>query len=115
LKETIPRIRCTVKDNHIDLAGLMDELGKKNITSILFEGGAALMGSMIRERLIDKFMIFRRLSFWVQMTHAYGQGKGAHLHGWHTEADRTKIRKVGSDISLPVILSIEEVVCLPVL
>ena len=52
-------IRCPVKDGHVDLDAMMDLLGKKSITSILFEGGAGVMGSMIRERLIDKFLIFK--------------------------------------------------------
>ena len=52
-------IRCTIKDNQIDLQAMVDLLGKKSITSVLFEGGAGLMGSMIRERLVDKFLIFK--------------------------------------------------------
>ncbi len=52
-------IKCPVKDNHVDLNAMMDILGKNSITSVLFEGGAGLMGAMIRERLIDKFMIFK--------------------------------------------------------
>jgi diaminohydroxyphosphoribosylaminopyrimidine deaminase/5-amino-6-(5-phosphoribosylamino)uracil reductase len=52
-------IRCPVKCNHIDLQAMMVILGKKSITSILFEGGAGLMGSIIRERLVDKFLIFK--------------------------------------------------------
>lgn len=51
-------IRCPVRDNRIDLCAMLDILGKNSITSVLFEGGAGLMGSMIRERLIDKFLIF---------------------------------------------------------
>ncbi len=92
-------IRCTVKDNHIDLAGLMDELGKKNITSILFEGGAALMGSMIRERLIDKFMIFKALKLLgADDGMPMAKGKGPICMDGTLKLDRTKIRKVGSDI-----------------
>ena len=37
----------------------MNMLGKKSITSVLLEGGATLMGAMIRERLVDKFCIFK--------------------------------------------------------
>ena len=37
----------------------MDRLGKRSITSLLLEGGATLMGAMIRERLVDKFCIFK--------------------------------------------------------
>ena len=37
----------------------MDILGEMDILSLLLEGGATLMGSMIRERLVDKFYIFK--------------------------------------------------------
>jgi diaminohydroxyphosphoribosylaminopyrimidine deaminase/5-amino-6-(5-phosphoribosylamino)uracil reductase len=37
----------------------MDILGGMDITSLLVEGGAAIMGSMIRQRLVDKFYIFK--------------------------------------------------------
>ncbi len=52
-------IKCPVKDSQIDLNAMMNILGKNSITSVLFEGGAGLMGSMIREKLIDKFLIFK--------------------------------------------------------
>ena len=50
---------CPMKKGRIDLAALMDVFGEKSITSLLVEGGSTLMGSMIRERLIDKFYIFQ--------------------------------------------------------
>jgi diaminohydroxyphosphoribosylaminopyrimidine deaminase/5-amino-6-(5-phosphoribosylamino)uracil reductase len=37
----------------------MDILGGMDITSILVEGGSTLIGSMIREGLVDKFYIFK--------------------------------------------------------
>ena len=37
---------------------MMDILGRMSITSLMVEGGAGIMGSMIRERLVDKFHIF---------------------------------------------------------
>lgn len=42
----------------IDLGRVLDILAEKQITSLLVEGGASLAGSMIRERLVDKFYIF---------------------------------------------------------
>jgi len=92
-------IRCPVKDSHIDLAELMDILGKKSITSILFEGGAALMGSMIGERLVDKFMIFKALKLLCAGDGIpMATGKGPVCMNDSLKLERTKIRKVGSDI-----------------
>jgi diaminohydroxyphosphoribosylaminopyrimidine deaminase/5-amino-6-(5-phosphoribosylamino)uracil reductase len=50
---------CPEKEGRIDLRALMDMLGKRSIGSLLVEGGATLMGAMIRERLVDKFCIFK--------------------------------------------------------
>ena len=52
-------LRCPVKNGRVELSALMDIIGKKSITSILLEGGSSLMGSMIKEKLIDKFLIFK--------------------------------------------------------
>lgn len=50
---------CLTKAGKIDLAALMSKLGEMSITSLLVEGGASITGSMLRERLIDKFYIFK--------------------------------------------------------
>lgn len=52
-------IRCPLKNRGLDLNALMDILGQREISSLLVEGGAGIMGSMIRDRLIDKFYIFQ--------------------------------------------------------
>jgi diaminohydroxyphosphoribosylaminopyrimidine deaminase/5-amino-6-(5-phosphoribosylamino)uracil reductase len=58
-REGVSIITCPTKRNMIDLGALMDILGKNSVTSLLVEGGASLIGSMLRERLIDKFFIFK--------------------------------------------------------
>jgi len=50
---------CPKKEGRIDLIALMDMLGNRSITSVLLEGGATLMGAMIRDKLVDKFCIFK--------------------------------------------------------
>ena len=42
----------------VDLKDLMKELGKSEIASVMIEGGAELSGSAIKERLIDKLLMF---------------------------------------------------------
>ncbi len=55
----ISTLRCPTKEGRIDLEALLDLLGGMEMTSVLVEGGAGIMGSMIRDRLIDKFYIFK--------------------------------------------------------
>ena len=58
-KHRVSTVICPTKDGRVNLTALMDILGEMSITSFMVEGGSTLMGSMIRERLIDKFYIFK--------------------------------------------------------
>ncbi len=58
-REGVSFLTCPRKNGRIDLRALMDRLGQRSITSVLLEGGATLMGAMIREKLVDKFCIFK--------------------------------------------------------
>lgn len=42
----------------VDLASLMDELGKRQVTSILIEGGASVAAAAVEEKLVDKVHFF---------------------------------------------------------
>lgn len=44
--------------NRVDMAKLLQELGQKNICSILVEGGAEIHGSLVEHKLIDKVYFF---------------------------------------------------------
>ena len=58
-KKGVEAIRCPTREGRIDLAALMDLLGRMSLTSLLVEGGASVMGSMLRERLVDQFYVFK--------------------------------------------------------
>ena len=55
----VSMLACPVKSGRINLDILMAKLGDMSITSLLVEGGASIMGSMLREGLVDKFFIFK--------------------------------------------------------
>ncbi len=46
------------KDSHIDMAALLEVLGKRQLTSILAEGGGVLLGSLFDAGLVDKAVVF---------------------------------------------------------
>jgi diaminohydroxyphosphoribosylaminopyrimidine deaminase/5-amino-6-(5-phosphoribosylamino)uracil reductase len=52
-------LQCPIKAGRIDLGVLLDKLGEMSVTSLLVEGGSGITGSLIRERLVDKFYIFK--------------------------------------------------------
>jgi diaminohydroxyphosphoribosylaminopyrimidine deaminase/5-amino-6-(5-phosphoribosylamino)uracil reductase len=58
-KKGVSTLVCPMKTGMIDLAALMGILGKMSVTSLLVEGGSLITGSMLRERLVDKFYIFK--------------------------------------------------------
>jgi diaminohydroxyphosphoribosylaminopyrimidine deaminase/5-amino-6-(5-phosphoribosylamino)uracil reductase len=50
-------IRCG-EGEHVDLALAMAELGKREVASVLLEGGGKLSGAMLKAGLVDKLMLF---------------------------------------------------------
>jgi diaminohydroxyphosphoribosylaminopyrimidine deaminase/5-amino-6-(5-phosphoribosylamino)uracil reductase len=50
---------CPEKEGRVDLGAMMVRLGEVPVTSVLLEGGSTLMGAMIRQRVVDKFYIFK--------------------------------------------------------
>jgi diaminohydroxyphosphoribosylaminopyrimidine deaminase/5-amino-6-(5-phosphoribosylamino)uracil reductase len=58
-KQGVSAIRCPVKAGGIDLEALMAILGKMPVISLMVEGGASIIGSFIRNHLVDKYLIFK--------------------------------------------------------
>ncbi|MDZ7700026.1 MAG: bifunctional diaminohydroxyphosphoribosylaminopyrimidine deaminase/5-amino-6-(5-phosphoribosylamino)uracil reductase RibD [Deltaproteobacteria bacterium] len=58
-EEGISILACPTENGRIDLNELMKRLGAMSVTHLLVEGGASLMGSLLRAHLIDKFYIFK--------------------------------------------------------
>lgn len=51
-------IQTPERDGHVDLAALMDELGRRDTTSVLIEGGGETLASAFEAGLVDKIMFF---------------------------------------------------------
>ena len=51
-------IDAALKDGRIDLDALMDQLGKRGITSLLVEGGARVAASALQAKIVDKINFF---------------------------------------------------------
>lgn len=49
---------CPRKDGEVDLRKFMRKVSETGINSVLLEGGSALDGTMLDEKLIDKFYVF---------------------------------------------------------
>ena len=49
---------CNAEDHNQRLHQLVDELGRREMTNVLCEGGAGLLGNLLDERLIDEVCVF---------------------------------------------------------
>jgi diaminohydroxyphosphoribosylaminopyrimidine deaminase/5-amino-6-(5-phosphoribosylamino)uracil reductase len=57
--EGVSVLRCPTGAEGLDLGVLLDLLGRRGILSVLVEGGAGILGTMIRHRLMDKVYAFK--------------------------------------------------------
>lgn len=96
-------IVLNVKKGLVDLKDLMKQLGKKEIASIMIEGGSQLNSSAIKERIADKLLIFTAPKL-------IGNGLGAVGNLGITRIDKAvklkniEMKKVGKDILLEAYL-----------
>ena len=100
-RDGVSTIVCPTKNGRIDLGALLDVLGGMSITSLLVEGGADIMGSMIRERLVDKFYLFKApkiLGGDDGIPMASGSGAKKINHCLHLK--ELKVRRFNNDILL---------------
>jgi diaminohydroxyphosphoribosylaminopyrimidine deaminase/5-amino-6-(5-phosphoribosylamino)uracil reductase len=51
-------VELPAAEGQVDLGKLMEELGKRQITSVLVEGGGILLGSLFDQGLVDKVIAF---------------------------------------------------------
>jgi diaminohydroxyphosphoribosylaminopyrimidine deaminase/5-amino-6-(5-phosphoribosylamino)uracil reductase len=57
-KRGVDIIVCPQKNHQVDLKWFLRELAEREITSVLIEGGAHLIGSFLKEGLVDKIHIY---------------------------------------------------------
>ena len=57
-KEGVEVLRFPVHNDLVDLQGLLEEIGKRQVTSLLVEGGARVLGTFLDRQLADDFHFF---------------------------------------------------------
>jgi len=92
----------------VDLRALMSELGRREILSILLEGGATLNASALREKVADRILIFMAPKI-IGGEEAPGMigGDGAARIRDAAPLKRLKIKRIGPDIRIEGVLSQE--------
>lgn len=51
-------IELPQSDSGIDAGALLDELARREMTNVLVEGGATVLGALLRENLVDRIAVF---------------------------------------------------------
>jgi len=82
---------------NMPLGAILAELGRKNITSVIIEGGGNVLGHALDERLIDKVQIYVAPIFTGGPIVAFG-GRGAPRTHEGAHLERVKFEKIGPDI-----------------
>ena len=85
------------KPDHINLKTLLEELGKKEITSVMVEGGAELATALLDNNLINKCAFFVAAKILGSGKSAF-EGKGVEKMDDAWQLKNTAIRKVGDDV-----------------
>ena len=85
------------KPDHINLNALMDELGKKEITSVMVEGGAELATAFLDNNLINKCAFFIAAKILGSGKSAF-DGKGVEKMDDAWQLKDVSIRKLGNDV-----------------
>jgi len=79
------------------LGVVLAELGQKEITSVMIEGGGDLLGHALDERLIDKVQIYVAPIFTGGPIVAFG-GRGVHRTHDGAHLERVSFEKIGTDL-----------------
>jgi diaminohydroxyphosphoribosylaminopyrimidine deaminase/5-amino-6-(5-phosphoribosylamino)uracil reductase len=85
----------------IDLSALLQELGKRQITGVLAEGGGQLLGSFFDNKLVDKVLVFIApiiIGGKQAKTPVAGQGIGSVTEA--LKLDRMKMRACNGDVMI---------------
>ena len=94
--------RCA-KNTHVyrneTLPTVLAQLGSKNITSVMIEGGGNVLGQALDERLIDKVQIYVGPIFTGGPVPAFA-GQGAVRTSEAAHLERVKFEKIGADLCI---------------
>lgn len=89
---------CSEKGGAVDLPDLLRRLGARGIQSILLEAGERLCGEMLRNNLIDRFLLFYAPKLLGGNGKGLFSGLGAPLMADSVPLAIKKVSKVGNDI-----------------
>ena len=88
----------------IRLETLLRDLGSKEITSVLIEGGGEILGQALDQHLIDKIQVYVAPIFTGGLVVAFA-GAGANSSREAPRLERVRYAKIGHDICVSGVLA----------
>lgn len=87
------------REERVDLVELLRVLGKREVTSLLVEGGATLFGSLFEQDLVDKLLVFiAPIIIGGGEAKSSVGGKGVEKVAQAMSLTRVKVEKLGDDV-----------------
>jgi diaminohydroxyphosphoribosylaminopyrimidine deaminase/5-amino-6-(5-phosphoribosylamino)uracil reductase len=101
LKKGVEVIELKASDGMVDLLGLLKQLGQRQVTSVMVEGGSSLLGSLFDCNLVDKVMVFVApvVIGGTQAKTAVG-GNGADRVANALHCEKIKVERFGDDVMI---------------
>ena len=81
------------------LAAVLEDLGKRNLTSLLIEGGGEILGQALDARLIDKVQLYLGPILTGGAVIAFA-GRGVGTTANSIRLDRVSYRRIGKNICI---------------
>ena len=93
--------RCPASDGRVDLNALFHELGRREIASVLVEGGGTLLGSLFDQGLVDKVVAFvAPVIIGGESAPSAVGGRGAERMSDAMRLSRITIQQFGEDVAV---------------
>ncbi len=101
LKKGVEVLRLAKKNNRIPLKILMAQLAKREITSVLIEGGSEVNGGALREKIVDKIILFMApIIFGGKDAPGLAGGAGIPRIQDAVKINEVQVRRLGEDLWL---------------
>jgi len=92
-------LRLPSREEQVDLGELLRVLGKREVTSLLVEGGATLFGSLFEQDLVDKLLVFiAPIIIGGGEAKSSVEGKGVEKVAQAMSLSRVKVERLGDDV-----------------
>jgi diaminohydroxyphosphoribosylaminopyrimidine deaminase/5-amino-6-(5-phosphoribosylamino)uracil reductase len=93
-------VRIPAREGRVDLAALLDELGNRELTDVLVEGGPTLIGDLVERRLVDRYVFYIAPKLLGQVGLSAIAGLVAPNIADARELTITSVRRTGADVKI---------------